>query len=52
MNPQRVSVLDENRGELGVRFGTPGDELSLVVETTARGSAQCDLVKAYFEKLR
>jgi hypothetical protein len=49
---QRVSVVDADKGTFAVRFGLPGNELLLAVETTATGAAQCDLVKAYFEKLR
>ncbi len=48
----RVRVLDAAKGIIGVRFGTPGYELCLSVETTARGEAQTELVASYLEKLR
>ncbi|MBA3884769.1 MAG: putative CRISPR-associated protein [Acidobacteria bacterium] len=48
----KVKVIDADGGILGVRFGEPGAELPLRVETTARGVEQCDLVGAYFRTLR
>jgi len=49
---QKVRVLDPDKGILAVRYEKSGSALSLVVETTARGSAQCELVKAYIENRR
>lgn len=43
----KVSVIDPDKGVLGVRIGTPDAELPLVVETTARGAAQSELVAEY-----
>lgn len=48
----KVKVLDATEGVLGVRYGEPGNDLPLRVETTARGMEQCDLVAAYFQTLR
>jgi hypothetical protein len=46
-----VKLLDNTAGALGVRFGTPGNELPLRVETTARGEEQTELVANYFRML-
>ena len=42
-----VKVLDGKTGTIAVRFGEKGNELPLRVETTARGTAQTELVKEY-----
>lgn len=45
----KVKPLDG--GGIGVRYGEPGQELPLRVETTAKGEAQTDLVAEYLRKL-
>lgn len=47
----KVSVMDADKGVLGVRFGERGAELPLRVETTARGAEQSELVARYLETL-
>ena len=48
----KVKVIDAQAGVLGLRFGEPGHDLPLRVETTARGTAQCELVATYFRTMR
>jgi hypothetical protein len=48
----RVQIIDEKAGVLGVRWGDPGLELPLRVETTARGKAQTEHVAGYFRDLK
>lgn len=42
-----VKVIDGSSGSIAVRFGQPGNELPLRVETSARGDAQTKLVRDY-----
>lgn len=48
----QVKIMDSTHGIIGVRFGNPGDELPLRIETTARGEAQSELVASYLRGLR
>ena len=47
-----VKVLNAENGMIGVRFGTRGNELPLLVETTARGTQQTELVAAHIRRMR
>ena len=47
-----VKVLNAEKGMIGVRFGTRGNELPLLVETTARGTQQTELVAAHIRRMR
>jgi putative CRISPR-associated protein (TIGR02619 family) len=49
---ERVQILDAERGEIGVRFGVPGDSLPIRVKTTACGLEQTRLVAEYIRKLK
>ncbi len=48
----RGKIINAENGILGVRYGEPGKELPLLVETTAQGKEQCELVLAYLSKLK
>lgn len=48
----KVKIVEADSGVLGVRFGEPGRDLPLRVETTAVGVKQCDLVADYFRTLK
>jgi len=48
----KVRVIDAAKGAIGLRFGEAGADLPLRVETTARGTEQCELVATYFRKIR
>lgn len=47
----KVEVLTPNDGGIAVCFGDTGNDLPLLVETTARGDEQCQLVADYFFKV-
>lgn len=47
----KVKVIDPNEGKLGVCFGEADNDLPLLIETTARGDDQCQLVADYFSKV-
>jgi putative CRISPR-associated protein (TIGR02619 family) len=46
-----VRVLDADAGAIAVRYGSVDNSLPLRVITTARGSAQCELVADYLRRL-
>jgi hypothetical protein len=46
----RVRVLDGASGDIAVRYEQGGKSLPLVVSTTARGTAQTELVAEYFRR--
>jgi len=48
----QVKIMNGANGAIGVRFGDPGGELPLRVETTARGEAQNELVANDLRRLR
>ena len=48
----RVKIINAEKGILGVRYGNPGQEMPLRVETTARGQAQTELVAGYLRQLK
>jgi putative CRISPR-associated protein (TIGR02619 family) len=47
----RVKIIASSNGELGVCFGDAGNYLPLLIETTARGDEQCQLVADYILKI-
>lgn len=46
----RIYLEDPATGALGIIFGSAGNALPLLVETTARGAAQLALVRGYLER--
>ena len=46
---RRIRILDENQGDIGVRYERGGQRLPLRVSTTARSAAQTQLVANYIE---
>ncbi|MBI4819681.1 MAG: putative CRISPR-associated protein [Deltaproteobacteria bacterium] len=46
----QIEVVDATNGELGVRFGDSRKSIVLIVGTTARGSAQCELIRGNLER--
>jgi hypothetical protein len=48
----QVKIMDGVNGGIGVRFGEPGSEFPLRIDTTARGEAQTELVASYQRGLR
>jgi putative CRISPR-associated protein (TIGR02619 family) len=46
----QVKILDAEKGQIGVRYQRGGQVLPLIVETTARGQAQTELVADYLRR--
>lgn len=47
----RVRILEAGRGIIGLRYEAGDQALPLVIETTAQGQQQCELVADYLRKL-